>query len=52
MREWFARREMYKQTVRELNCMSDRELDDLGIPRCDIPRIAEESTNRLHDRRG
>lgn len=37
---------IYRETLRteaELNRLSKRELDDLGISRCDIPRIARES---------
>ncbi|AGR47803.1 hypothetical protein PHIM7_112 [Sinorhizobium phage phiM7] len=32
-----------RQTIRELNRLSDRELNDLGISRFDIPWIARES---------
>lgn len=34
----------YRATVRELSAMDDRELQDLGISRYDITRIAAEST--------
>ena len=30
----------YRETVRELSSLSDRELDDLGISRYDIDAIA------------
>jgi uncharacterized protein YjiS (DUF1127 family) len=30
----------YRRTVNELSQLSDRELADIGIDRCDIPRIA------------
>ncbi len=30
-----------RRTIRELNCLSDRELLDLGITRYDIPEIAK-----------
>ncbi len=30
----------YRETVRELSHLSDRELNDLGIVRYDIPSIA------------
>jgi uncharacterized protein YjiS (DUF1127 family) len=30
----------YRETVRELSKLSDRELDDLGIVRFDIERLA------------
>ena len=32
----------YRQTVRELSELSDRELTDLGIVRFDIARVARE----------
>ncbi len=31
----------YRETVRELSQLSDRELEDLGISRYDIDRIAK-----------
>lgn len=37
---FFERRALYNQTVRELNSLTDRELNDLGIHRLDIKRIA------------
>ena len=30
----------YRRTVNELNALSTRELDDLGIARSDIPAVA------------
>lgn len=33
----------YRQTVRELSHLSDRELSDLGIMRWDIPSVARTS---------
>ena len=33
----------YRQTYRELSMLSDRELRDIGISRCDIYRIAKEA---------
>lgn len=32
----------YKKTIDELSKLTDRELSDIGISRCDIPRIAKE----------
>jgi len=32
----------YRETVRELSQLSDRELDDLGITRFQIPSVARE----------
>jgi len=34
----------YQQTVRELSQLSDRELDDLGITRYDIPSVAKSAS--------
>jgi uncharacterized protein YjiS (DUF1127 family) len=33
----------YRRTVRELSALSNRELNDLGINRADIPFIARRS---------
>ena len=33
----------YREVARELSSMSDRDLSDIGINRCDIGRIARES---------
>lgn len=33
----------YRQTADELHALSERELADIGIARCDIPRVARES---------
>jgi uncharacterized protein YjiS (DUF1127 family) len=33
---------LYRQTVRELTQLSDRELDDLGVARFDIARVARD----------
>jgi uncharacterized protein YjiS (DUF1127 family) len=33
----------YSRTVSELEMLSTRELADLGISRCDIPRLAREA---------
>ena len=35
----------YRETVRELSKLSDRELDDLGIVRSDIANIAQHYAN-------
>ncbi len=45
MFEYFKRCKKYKQTVRELQMMSDRELYDIGISRHDIRRVAREASN-------
>lgn len=38
-----ARRNVYAQTLRELNSLTDRELADLGIARASIPAVAHEA---------
>jgi len=35
----------YNRTVRELSYLTDRDLADLGINRCDIPNIAHRVTS-------
>lgn len=43
MQENRARRAVYRQTLRELNALTTRDLDDLGINRSMIRRLAHES---------
>ncbi|TRW94823.1 DUF1127 domain-containing protein [Paracoccus sp. M683] len=38
-----ARNAVYRQTIRELNALTARDLDDLGIHRSMITRIAREA---------
>ena len=38
-----ARRAQYEQAVFELEQMSDRDLADIGLFRCDIRRVAREA---------
>ena len=33
----------YRNTVSELSALADRDLADLGVSRCDIPRLARDS---------
>ena len=40
------RRKSYRNTVFELSQLSDRDLSDLGIARCDIRRLARESVDQ------
>ncbi len=35
-----AQNKMYRKTLRELSVLSDRELADLGLSRCDLHHIA------------
>ncbi len=44
---WVARRRVYSQTHRELSQLSTRELDDLGISRSMISRLAYEAANKI-----
>ncbi|MDF2140214.1 DUF1127 domain-containing protein [Paenirhodobacter sp. CAU 1674] len=41
--EALARRRVYRQTLRELQALSTRELSDLGIHRSMITRVAQEA---------
>ncbi len=41
----------YRRTESELRGLSQRELDDIGVARCDIPLIAMRSANTMQDRR-
>lgn len=43
IRTWLARRQIYKQTMRELNSMTYHELRDLGLAPEMIPAIASEA---------
>lgn len=43
IKEGLHRRRVYNQTVSELRALSTRELNDLGIPRSMITRIALEA---------
>ncbi len=40
---WFDEWRRYHETLRELSRLDDRELDDIGIARRDIPSIAKKS---------
>ena len=41
--EALARRKVYRDTLRELKSLSTRELDDLGLHRSMITRVAQEA---------
>jgi uncharacterized protein YjiS (DUF1127 family) len=43
LRKWAA----YQQTVRELNALDNRQLNDLGITRTDITRIARDHASTI-----
>jgi uncharacterized protein YjiS (DUF1127 family) len=38
--DWFAEQQRYRRTLNELSALSDRELEDIGITRSDIERVA------------
>jgi uncharacterized protein YjiS (DUF1127 family) len=44
IRTTLAQRALRRDTIRTLHALSDRELEDIGISRGDIFRIAEETT--------
>ncbi|CAM3252938.1 Uncharacterized conserved protein YjiS, DUF1127 family [Paracoccus aminovorans] len=43
IRETLARRSVYRQTLRELNQLSNRDLADLGLHRANIPSVARQA---------
>ncbi len=43
MTAWGARHRQYLKIRQELEMYTDRQLNDLGIARWDIPRVARES---------
>ena len=38
---WLKRQKKMRNTVRELNALTDRDLSDIGLSRCDIHRVAK-----------
>ena len=42
-RDYMARRSVYRQTLRELNELTDRDLSDLGMCRSNIRSVAYEA---------
>lgn len=47
IRKTFQKWAAYQQTVRELNALDNRSLDDLGIARSDIQRVARDHASAL-----
>lgn len=43
LRAYVERKKRFAKTVRELSNLSDRELHDIGIARCDIKFVAKET---------
>ena len=44
---YWKKQQAFKQTYRELSNLSTRELDDIGINRTMITRIAQEQADRI-----
>ena len=42
---WRARRAAFQQVIDELSVLSDRDLNDLGLSRFDIPRVARQAAD-------
>lgn len=40
---WLKTRSRVNKTIRELSALSNRDLSDIGISRCDIHRVAKEN---------
>jgi len=47
IRKTFKKWAAYQQTVRELAALDNRQLNDLGIARTDISRVARDHANTL-----
>ena len=47
IRQTLKRWQAYQQTVRELAALDNRQLNDLGIARTDIQRIARDHASSL-----
>jgi uncharacterized protein YjiS (DUF1127 family) len=47
LRDALARQTAFERTVAELSALSDRDLADIGIPRCDIRAVARDSVRGL-----
>ena len=47
IRKSYQKWQSYNRTVRELNALDSRSLNDLGINRGDIDRIARESADTI-----
>jgi uncharacterized protein YjiS (DUF1127 family) len=47
----WAAYQTYRHTLSELETLNDRELNDIGISRWDIRRIARDSASQLHSTR-
>ena len=43
---WLSQREQVRRTRRELAALTDKDLADIGVSRCDIDRIANDYLNK------
>jgi uncharacterized protein YjiS (DUF1127 family) len=50
LQETLGRRRVFRQTMKELGALSDRELADLAISRSMIPRIALDAAHGIDTR--
>lgn len=49
LRKWARGRKVFRQTFFELSTCTDRQLNDMGIVRSDIGRIAREARNMAEE---
>lgn len=47
-RRWLERQGRIDRTRKELSLLSDRDLNDIGISRCDIDRVSKQSDRTLN----
>jgi hypothetical protein len=47
-RRWMKQQERINRTRRELSLLTDRDLNDIGISRCDIDRVAKENSGAIN----
>jgi uncharacterized protein YjiS (DUF1127 family) len=47
-RRWMKQQERINRTRRELSLLTDRDLNDIGISRCDIDRVARENSGAVN----
>jgi|GEM_PF-2443368 len=50
LRQRWAAYQTYRATLDELRSLDDRELNDIGVSRWDIRRIARDAAQRAHPR--
>lgn len=48
IQSWIEKSERLRRTRRELSLLSDRDLHDIGISRCDIDRVAKENVRPIN----